>query len=40
MTSVEFGQTLIMITHNPELAQIADRMIHIEDGKIVEVRER
>lgn len=39
MTSVEFGQTLIMITHNPELAQIADRMIHIEDGKIVEVRE-
>lgn len=36
MTSTEFGQTLVMITHNPELAQIADRMIHIEDGKIVE----
>lgn len=32
MTSTEFGQTLVMITHNPELAQIADRMIHIEDG--------
>ncbi len=34
MTSTEFGQTLLMITHNPELAQIADRMIHIEDGRI------
>ena len=30
---------LVMITHNPELAQIADRMIHIEDGKIVERKE-
>lgn len=39
MTSTEFSQTLVMITHNPELAQIADRMIHIEDGKIVERRE-
>lgn len=39
MTSTEFGQTLVMITHNPELAQIADRMIHIEDGKIVEKKE-
>lgn len=36
MTSTEFGQTLLMITHNPELAQIADRVIRIEDGKIVE----
>lgn len=35
MTSTEFGQTLVMITHNPELAQVADRMIRIEDGKIV-----
>lgn len=34
-TSREFGQTLVMITHNPEIAQIADRMIRIEDGKIV-----
>ena len=32
MTTTEFGQTLVMITHNPELAQIADRMLHIEDG--------
>ncbi len=39
MTSTEFGQTLVMITHNPELAQIADRIIHIEDGKIVERKE-
>ena len=39
MTSTEVGQTLVMITHNPELAQIADRMIHIEDGKIVERKE-
>lgn len=35
MTSTQFGQTLVMITHNPQLAQIADRMIRIEDGKIV-----
>ena len=35
MTSAQFGQTLVMITHNPQLAQIADRMLHIEDGKIV-----
>ena len=39
MTSTEFSQTLVMITHNPELAQIADRMIHIEDGTIVERKE-
>lgn len=36
MTSTQFGQTLVMITHNPELAQIADRIIRIEDGKIAE----
>lgn len=35
MTSAQFGQTLVMITHNPQLAQIADRMIRIEDGKLV-----
>ena len=34
MTSTEFDQTLVMITHNPEIAQVADRMIRIEDGKI------
>lgn len=35
LTSTRFHQTLVMITHNPEIAQIADRMIRIEDGKIV-----
>ncbi len=29
-----FGQTIVMITHNPEIAQLADRTIRIEDGKI------
>jgi putative ABC transport system ATP-binding protein len=31
----KFGQTIIMITHNPEIAQMADRTIHIEDGRIM-----
>lgn len=31
----KFGQTLIMITHNEELAQLADRILHIEDGGIL-----
>ena len=35
MTCREFHQTVIMITHNEEIAQLADRTIHIEDGKIV-----
>lgn len=35
MTSQKFKQTIIMITHNPEIAQLTDQMIHIEDGKIV-----
>ena len=30
-----FGQTIVMITHNMSLAQMADRLIRIEDGKIV-----
>lgn len=34
-TSREFDQTVIMITHNEEMAQLADRTIHIEDGRIV-----
>ena len=37
MTSKEFNQTIIMITHNEEIAQLADRILHIEDGKIVSV---
>jgi len=35
VTSQQFSQTLVMITHNEELAQMADRVIRIEDGKIV-----
>ncbi len=31
----EFNQTIIMITHNMEIAKLADRIIQIEDGKIV-----
>jgi putative ABC transport system ATP-binding protein len=30
----KFGQTIVMITHNPEIAQMADRTIRIEDGRI------
>ena len=35
MTSTQFHQTIVMITHNEELAQMADRIIRIEDGRIV-----
>ena len=35
MTSTQFHQTIVMITHNEAVAQLADRIIHIEDGKIV-----
>jgi putative ABC transport system ATP-binding protein len=34
MTSRKFNQTIVMITHNPEIAQMADRIIRIEDGRI------
>ena len=30
-----FSQTIVMITHNEELAQIADRVVRIEDGRVV-----
>lgn len=33
-TSRKFNQTIVMITHNPEIAQMADRIIRIEDGRI------
>lgn len=36
VTSQKFQQTLVMITHNNEIAQLADRIIRIEDGKIVQ----
>jgi putative ABC transport system ATP-binding protein len=35
-TSSQFRQTLVMITHNNEVAQLADRIIRIEDGRIFE----
>ena len=34
-TSTEFNQTIVMITHNSEIAQLADRIVRIEDGKII-----
>lgn len=34
VTSREFNQTIVMITHNEEIALMADRMIRIEDGKV------
>lgn len=35
VTGEKFGQTIVMITHNEEIAQMADRIIRIEDGRIV-----
>ena len=35
VTAQKFSQTIVMITHNEELAQMADRIIRIEDGRIV-----
>lgn len=35
LTSQKFSQTIVMITHNEEIAQLADRIIRIEDGRIV-----
>lgn len=35
ITSQKFGQTMVMITHNEEIAQLADRIVRIEDGRIV-----
>ena len=35
VTSKRFHQTIVMITHNEEIAQMADRILQIEDGKIV-----
>lgn len=35
ISSQNLAQTIVMITHNEEIAQMADRIIHIEDGKIV-----
>ena len=39
VTGERFGQTIVMITHNEEIAQMADRIVRIEDGRIVNRRE-
>ena len=39
VSAEKFSQTILMITHNDEIAQLADRIIRIEDGKIVSERE-
>lgn len=36
LSNKKYNQTIVMITHNLEIAKLADRIIHIEDGKIVE----
>ncbi len=38
VTSQKFSQTIVMITHNEEIAQMADRIFRIEDGRIVKAR--
>ena len=40
ITSQKFSQTIVMITHNEEIAQMADRILRIEDGRIVSRRDR
>ena len=35
VTGEKFGQTIVMITHNEEIAQLASRIVRIEDGRIV-----
>ena len=40
ITSQKFSQTIVMITHNEEIAQMADRILRIEDGRIVSGRDR
>ena len=35
VTGQKFGQTMVMITHNEEIAQMADRIVRIEDGRLV-----
>ena len=35
VTSQKYAQTTVMITHNEEIAQMADRIVRIEDGRIV-----
>ena len=34
MTAKKYGQTIVMITHDDEIAQVADRILVIEDGQV------
>ena len=38
MSIEKYGQTLVMITHDEDIAQIADRILVIEDGKVAELK--
>ena len=38
MTAKKSGQTIVMITHDDEIAQVADRILVIEDGQVVDFR--
>ena len=38
MTAKKYGQTIVMITHNDEIVQVADRILVIEDGQVVDFR--
>ena len=38
MTAKKYGQTFVMITHDDEIAQVADRILVIEDGQVVDFR--
>ena len=38
MRAKKYGQTIVMITHDDEIAQVADRILVIEDGQVVDFR--
>ena len=38
MTAKKYGQTIVMITHDDEIAQVADRILVIEDGQVMDFR--
>ena len=38
MSAKKYGQTIVMITHDDEIAQVADRILVIEDGQVVDFR--
>ena len=38
MTAKKYGQIFVMITHDDEIAQVADRILVIEDGQVVDFR--